>query len=358
MPTLEADVDGRVRELVDLIRRDYVEKSQMFDFARLASFYTLDTLTQIGFGKAVGFLKENDDCFDYFKKTIDFFPIIEMSCNFPLVRSILHNPILQRLAGPKPADRVGMGKLIGMAHQAVAEHFQDEKEKKRRDDMIGSFIRHGLTQVECESECILLIIAGSDSTSAALRSTFIHILTNPAAYAKLMIEMEKAIQDKKISSPVIKNNEAQALPYLQACIREGLRMFMPLNGIASKVCTSPDGFTYNGVFIPPNVDIGVAEYTMLRREDIFGPDADTFRPERWLEEESESLDYRRRVQDMTFSTGRTTCLGKQIALMELGKVIFEVSLQYNLDKYVLTTHSFSDIMSSPSSILLQRSQLG
>lgn len=101
-------------------------------------------------------------------------------------------------------------------------------------------------------------------------------------------------------------------------------MFQPLCGLGSRV-PPPAGATVNGVFIPGGTEVGIAMYAMMRREDVFGPDADTFRPERWLEDENETTISRERVWDLTFSTGRSSCLGKNIALMELGKALFEVS---------------------------------
>jgi len=293
------------------------------DFTKLAGYFTLDILTKIAFGHALGFLTENRDLYNYHKATSEFYPLMELGSNHPTVLSILNSKVMQFLAGPKAGDKVGMGAIIGVAHAAVAERF--EPHAKLSDDMISSFVRHGMTREECETETMLQILAGSDSTSTAFRTIFLFILTSPPVYTKLVKEITAAVDTGGISTPVIKHSQTQTLPYLQATVKEGLRMFMPLQGLAGRVSPSPDGATVNGVYIPPGTDVGAAVYSMLRRKDLFGPDADTFRPERWLENDAETVKNYERLQDMVFGYGRSSCLGKGIALMELHKVFFEVS---------------------------------
>jgi cytochrome P450 len=311
-----------------LIRRDYVNKNEAMDFAKLAGYFTLDILTKIAFGQTLGFLTKNEDLYNYHKKSTEFYPLMELGSNHPTILNILNSKLVQMAAGPKAGDKVGLGAIIGVAHQAVAERFGPDA--KLEDDMISSFVRHKMTQEECETESMLQILAGSDSTATALRTIFLYVLTNPLAHSKLLKEINTATDAGRISFPVITNNEAQALPYLQATIKEGLRIFMPLNGLAGRVSPSPDGVTVQGVFIPPGTEVGAAVYSMLHRKDIFGSDADTFRPERWLESEAETVKSYERVHDFVFGYGRSSCLGKGIALMELSKAIFEVSMRCNV----------------------------
>jgi cytochrome P450 len=324
VPTLEQDVDDKILELLDLIQRDYVAKNSSMDFTQLAGYFTLDILTQIAFGRSLGFLKTNQDLYDYHKSTAAFYPIMELSSNHPTILAILNSRVMQG-AAPKPTDKIGFGAIVGEAHKAVAERFRPDA--KKIHDMLGSFIKHGLTQQECEVESLLQILAGADSTATALRTTFLFILTNPSAYRKLQHEISMAVEAGNVSFPVIKDSEARGLQYLQACIQEGLRMFMPLQGLAGRVSPSPNGETVSGIYFPPGTEVGIATYAANHRRDIYGPDADTFRPERWIEKDPATLRLYERTNELVFGAGRSSCLGKGIALMELSKAIFEVSIE-------------------------------
>ena len=77
-------------------------------------------------------------------------------------------------------------------------------------------------------------MAGADSTATAMRTTFLYIITNPSVYSKLREEISEGLRDGRISSPVIRDVEAKELPYLQACIKEGLRIWPPLTGLMTK----------------------------------------------------------------------------------------------------------------------------
>ncbi|OCT52372.1 pisatin demethylase [Cladophialophora carrionii] len=329
VPDLEATINDRLLDLIALITREGIEKRLPIDFATFAQYFTLDSLTHIAFGRPFGFLTHNEDLYNYNKTSTAFFPVLELGTNFPWVHAILSSPLLQALAGPKPEDKAGLGAIIGIAQEIVAERFHSGSESKNEKDMLNSFIRHGLTQLEAESESLLQILAGSDSTATTIRMTLLFILTNPAVYVKLRTEIDAAVADGQITFPVVKYSEAQRLPYLQACIKEGLRVWQPLNGIGTKL-SPPEEIEICGVRIPPHTQVAISQHMMMKRRDLFGDDAAIFRPERWVENDPETLKRMERVWELSFAAGRFTCLGKGIALMELNKVFVELLRRFDL----------------------------
>ena len=208
---MESDVDQRVVELITLIK-GHAESNKAFDFAMFAGYFTLDSLTKIAFGNAMGFMTKNEDLYKYIKSSTDYYPIMELGNNHRFILNILNSGFMQANAASKPDDKVGVGPIIGVAHKAVAERFGPDA--KHVQDMIGTFVRHGLTQTECESETLLQILAGADSTATTLRTTMLYILTSPYVYANLLAEIKSAVESGSVSFPVIKNSEAQNLPYL------------------------------------------------------------------------------------------------------------------------------------------------
>jgi cytochrome P450 len=153
---------------------------------------------------------------------------------------------------------------------------------------------------------------------------------HPRITAKLRAEFSS----NPISSP-IKDSEARNLPYLQAVIKEGLRIFPPVVGLSSKE-VPPGGDVVNNQSVPGGTKIGYSAYGIFRDKGIWGQDVDQFRPERWLEASPEKLKEFDSTLELIFSYGRHQCLGKNLALMELNKVFVEVSLQKDILRNRLT----------------------
>jgi hypothetical protein len=62
----------------------------------------------------------------------------------------------------------------------------------------------------------------------------------------------------------------------------------------------------------------------MRLKNIFGEDADVFRPERWLEAGEEERKRMEGVVGLCFGWGKYSCLGRRVAEVESGKVLVEV----------------------------------
>lgn len=71
-PELEAGIDEQVEALVDLIRRKYVSFGsglKPLDVARIAQYFTLDSITRIAYGREFGYLATEEDVFGYIRAT-------------------------------------------------------------------------------------------------------------------------------------------------------------------------------------------------------------------------------------------------------------------------------------------------
>ncbi len=126
-----------------------------------------------------------------------------------------------------------------------------------------------------------------------------------------------------LSTPVISDTAAKSLPYLQAVIKEGLRMWPPIMGLNPRMSERDEVIC--GVNIPARTNVGFSVLAIMRNRGVFGDDADTFDPGRWLDADPERLKEMEATQGMVFAAGsRWECLGKRLAYVEMGKVLFEV----------------------------------
>ena len=329
---MEQDIDQEISSFLRLIRSKYLStpgKYQPFDLARKVTFFTLDAISKVAFGQSFGFLDKDEDIFGYIKQIRQMLPILMFFTVYPELRVIMDLSQLPRLA-PKAFAPASLGKIMSFAEAAVKERFGEEAIVRR--DMLGSFIKHGMSQEVLESETLTQISAGSDSTATALRATLFLIATHPIAYGELVRELLATLRAGRLTRPVLKDSEARQLPFLQACIQEGLRLCPPITALLFKDVPA-GGDTIDGKHVPAGTQIGFNFYGAMRDKAVFGLDADLFRPERWLPNGGRSdaeLTRMREVHPLIFGSGRFGCLGRNVARMELGKVIAEVSPPWRL----------------------------
>jgi cytochrome P450 len=166
-------------------------------------------------------------------------------------------------------------------------------------------------------------MAGSDSTATTLRITLFYLMSNPRVWLKLQTAIDD-VAKQHTSTVFIPESALRNVSYLQAVIKEGLRMWPPLTGDRRKVAP-PQGWRVGNKFIPGGTEVGQCIWGLRRDTKTFGNDAESFRPERWLEAGPEEVKNMEAATFTVFGNGRHTCLGKTIAFIELNKVISEVS---------------------------------
>ncbi|KAK4553097.1 hypothetical protein LTR86_009824 [Recurvomyces mirabilis] len=337
---LEQDVDEQLTKFLALVESKYVAKPEQdvyktVDLSRITSYFTLDVISKVAFGQTFGFLDKDEDPFGYLENLAQLLPAIIVFGVYTELTKLLKMPAM-KAALPKSTDKRGLGRVMGFARDRVQERFGPKA--VRRQDMLDAFIKRGMSQEELESETLTQITAGSDSTASALRITLHFVSTSPPILERLLAEANSAIETGKISRPVITDAQARQLPYLQACIKEGLRIYPPVTGVMAKQ-VPPTGATIevDGVekFAPPGTQIGWNSWGMMHNQEIFGADAEIYRPERWLvrnsgEEEGQRVQRMNETVTLCFGYGRFGCLGRGVATMELNKAVIETLLRFNL----------------------------
>jgi hypothetical protein len=148
--------------------------------------------------------------------------------------------------------------------------------------------------------------AGSDTTAIAMRSVFYHLMKNPEVYAELIEEIDDATTSGQLSSPPT-FREASELPFLCATIKEAMRLH-PSVGLTMPRTTPAGGLEVAGRHIPAGYSIGMNAAVVGYDEDVYGPDAHTFQPKRWLGENASAMN----KHNLIFGAGTRTCIGKNV----------------------------------------------
>ncbi|PMD37965.1 cytochrome P450 [Hyaloscypha variabilis F] len=336
-PSLEPTIDKHVCSLVNLLRSKYISTTESFrpvDMARKIGFYAMDVITDLAFGKPYGNLENDKDMYDYIQLTEAMIPVVVRMSAIPVLRTLFQTEWISKALFPSDTSEAGIGRLLGIAKKQVSQRYANKNIDHQ--DMISSFIAHGLTETDLVAESVMQILAGGETPATGFRSTLLFIITNPRVYATLQKEIDNALKtDGMISRPVVKDREWRQLEYLQAVVREGLRLCPPVTGLLSKVSPAGgDEFVVDGerVFIPGGTNIGWACWGMYRDKAVFGEDSELYRPERWLEEQNQDkLERMRKVVDLNFGYGKYYCLGRQVALSEMHKGVFELFRNFDLE---------------------------
>ena len=90
----------------------------------------------------------------------------------------------------------------------------------------------------------------------------------------------------------------------------------------------PEGMIICGTFVPGNIEVSVYGPVVHRNKAVFGDDVDDFRPERWLGPEETVRAMKNSL--FTFSHGRYACFGKNLAMMELLKLVPTLVRQFEV----------------------------
>jgi cytochrome P450 len=256
----------------------------------------------------------------------------------------LKNPIILLL------DRLGISlfqfPVAKFAKARIAERLLKLKNGEnaaatQKPDLLSKFLKAQQDRPEIMTDrrvlslAVSMTFAGSETTAISLSAVFYYLLKNPSCYAKLQAELDKAVQDGVVQdrpSKVVSWTEAQQLPYLDACVKEAFRMH-PAAGLPLERFTPPEGIEIEGHMIPGGTIVGCNAWVVHKNEDIFGARVDDYIPERWI---NTDLEHVKQMEGslFQFGAGSRTCIGKNISLLEIYKLIpsfmrrFDVSYEH------------------------------
>lgn len=155
-----------------------------------------------------------------------------------------------------------------------------------------------LPTVVAAAECMDHMAAGIDTTGDAL-CFLMYELSLPRSQ-----DSQKRLHEEIVQNPEMKLND---LPYLDAVVKEGLRLFPPIPMSLPRYAPR-EGSNICGYQIPGGSIVSCQAYTLhLLNQDVFF-DAAKFQPERWLEKEGE---LERNRLFFAFASGGRGCIGKK-----------------------------------------------
>ncbi|KAI1851408.1 hypothetical protein JX265_000358 [Neoarthrinium moseri] len=349
-----------VDECTDLFSdrlRELSQAGQSVDMGRWFQNYAFDVIGLITYSRRLGFLDQGEDIGGVISALENHLTYATLVGIFPWLHPICHFVQNRLLGGERGKGREYVLKFTleqMAAFKAAPKSMPSNVEIEQSETVVESFLskfqsKHSsepgsFTQYHIQVGCAANMVAGSDTTAISLTAILYYLLSHPASLEKLRKEVDSSFQDGKLSTkPTFK--ESQSMPYLQAVIKEALRMH-PATGLPLERVVPPGGATIAGRFFPEGTVVGINSWVEHRNTHIFGPDAGTFRPERWLDADSDQLSLMNRHW-MPFGLGSRTCIGRHISMLEITKLVprilrdFDFAIVEPIDssKGIFNTHN-------------------
>lgn len=192
-----------------------------------------------------------------------------------------------------------------------------------------------MSRTELTAEALTQMIAGSDTSSNSSCAIIHRIVSNPRVHKKLQAELDEVLGVRGVEGVVeADDTKAEVLPYMNACLSEALRMHSTSGMGLPRIMDSDTEF--GGEFFPAGTILSVPSYTIHHLESVWG-DPWEFRPERWLEGDTKSIEKALNV----FSFGPRSCVGRNVAMQELQIFISTLILRYD---FKLTEQSKGELV--------------
>lgn len=335
---MQPAIDGALKDLIDefdalAVHNDKGLRSELIDLTRWINFLTFDIIATIGYGESMGFVKQKGDIAPaesrdskrhYQTSAIDSFHIVSQ------FESILglwpqYLPKSRRALWWCKPQRNGTA-FIDMCIRKLRNRLKRGPPAEYKD-LFGHYLTDrngrelGLEFEELVTESNVILNAGSDTTATATTNLLYLLFKDKDALSRLRAELDDALDENVV---IPEYSQVKELPYLTACIEEGLRHKPPLLlGLPRKTTCVTE---IAGHVVQRGVTVSVPCWSLHHHESILD-DPLAFRPERWLDEENAKL---LKKFITPFSQGPRACIGRNLAYVEIFVVIAALVKRFDI----------------------------
>ncbi len=213
--------------------------------------------------------------------------------------------------------------ITNLISQRLEQSGSDSQSFARQDlvSMMPGYQCEGSDRAQLHGQVKTFLGAGSESSSVALTWALVLLAGHPEEDARLYTEV-RSVLGNTMRSPTL--SDLTNMPYTRAVISEALRLYPPLWMIGRQAI---EATTIGECAIPAGGIVMTSPWLMQRSARIFS-DPNTFRPERWLGSETESIP---RGAYFPFGAGPRICMGRNFAMIESCLVLAAIVNRYQVE---------------------------
>ncbi|KKF93237.1 Pisatin demethylase [Ceratocystis platani] len=344
----EPFVDNTTRLFLDRTEELFAQKPnsdapESCDLPRWLQFYAFDVIGEITYSKRHGFIERNEDVDGIVGYLAKLFVYVAPVGQMPFLDLLfLKNPLYLKLSqwglvdSTFPVAQFSRTRLAErVPNLSSSPDILKPTSSPSKPDLLTKFLNaHAahpsvMTPTLVQTMAVSMAFAGSETTAITLSAIFYMLLRHPRALDALRDEIDAAASRGHFAdrtTGLTTFAEAQRLPYLGAVIQEAFRVH-PAAGLPLERITPAGGAVIDGRHVAGGTIVGVSAWVLHQRPEIFGADADNFRPERWLvDPTADPVAEEKRLKTMNgfmlqFGMGSRTCIGKNISLLEIYKLV-------------------------------------
>ncbi|KAL0719119.1 hypothetical protein Bca4012_068443 [Brassica carinata] len=212
------------------------------------------------------------------------------------------------------SDRFGelLERILVEHEEKLEENHQD---KDAMDELLAACqdeeAEYKITRNHIKALFVEQFIGGTDTSVQTTQWAMAEILNNHKVLDKLREEIDSAVG----CSRLIQETDLPNLPYLQAVVKEALRLHPPGPLLVRKF---QEGCEIKGFYIPEKTLLVINAYAVMRDPDSW-EDPDDFKPERFLS--SKEDEKHQELKFLPFGGGRRGCPGGNLSQMFVGTAI-------------------------------------
>ncbi|KAB8345904.1 hypothetical protein FH972_022959 [Carpinus fangiana] len=205
-----------------------------------------------------------------------------------------------------------------------------EKMQLRRADVLSTLVRaNELTDVELADQILTMMAAGHETTSSTLSWVAVLLSKNPDIQARLRDEIRANLPSPN-DGESISTGDMDKLPLLNAICHETLRLY-PTVPFSARTAIKPTPI--GGVVLPVGGQVWLPIYAINRSTRFWGADAEDFRPDRWITNDSFNNNggAKSNYSQLTFLHGPRSCIGQGFAKAELRCLVAALVGRFHLE---------------------------